>query len=249
MRKILFATLIASMAFAVNSAAQITVGAGYANASHVDKVKSGSDSVSDKTGMSGIWIGGTYEWNFMKENWGDLSLLPGATYSFFGKKLKSESDEEDGYEYSYKQSRRDHYLDIPVSVKYAYDFGSVKAWAYAGPVFSFGLSAKSIYKAFEDDGETEYKNVTKAGLYSGKTSWKRYENGKVVESGKEKGESDYSMFDIKLGLGLGVTVFEKYDVKLGYNIGILNRYTGEQSDDYKFKSKTNVFYFGVAYHF
>ena len=56
----------------------------------------------------------------------------------------------------------------------------------------------------------------------------------------------YNMFDLKLALGLGVTVSEKVDIKAGYNIGLLNR-AYPKVDDYSVHS--NVFYFGVAYNF
>jgi hypothetical protein len=71
------------------------------------------------------------------------------------------------------------------------------------------------------------------------------------ETTTAKGDgTDYGRFDIKFGIGAGVTVAEKLNVKLGYNIGMLNRYTGEQlSKDYKYKMHTGVFYLGVGFNF
>ena len=62
-------------------------------------------------------------------------------------------------------------------------------------------------------------------------------------------ESDYGRFDLKIGLGAGVTIAERVNVKVGYNFGLLNRYTGEQVEGYKYKSHTGVFYVGAGFNF
>jgi hypothetical protein len=62
-------------------------------------------------------------------------------------------------------------------------------------------------------------------------------------------DSDYGRFDLKIGLGAGVTIAERVNVKVGYNFGLLNRYTGEQVDGYKYKSHTGVFYVGAGFNF
>ena len=69
----------------------------------------------------------------------------------------------------------------------------------------------------------------------------------------DKGQSGvykrYKMFDLKLALGLGVTVSEKVDIKVGYNIGLLNRIVHKIDDYAKYSAHSNVLYFGVAYNF
>ena len=51
--------------------------------------------------------------------------------------------------------RNEHYLDIPVNVKYGYDVlpSKLKIFAFAGPVFSFGLS--SVTSASADNSIVE----------------------------------------------------------------------------------------------
>lgn len=99
--------------------------------------------------------------------------------------------------------------------------GQIKAYAFAGPVFSIGLA--STLKASLDDESAS------TDMYD---------------------DNDYGRFDLKLGLGAGVTFLEKYNAKIGYNIGLLNRYTGNQSDsDTKLKMNTGVFYVGIGYNF
>ena len=42
---------------------------------------------------------------------------------------------------------------------------------------------------------------------------------------------------------------DKFNVKVGYDFGLLNRYTGEQVENYKSKIHTGMLYVGVGYSF
>lgn len=238
---VLFATAVVAMAFAASASAQLSVGAGYGLASHTSKYKVGNTTTIDKpTNMNGFYVGGTYDINFLSKNWGDLSVAPGLTYSFYGKLISSESYKDEGINVSDKESLREHYLDVPVHVKYAYNVvpGTLKLAAFAGPVFSFGLSSKTIMRE-------EYGNdytVSRLGNYSGK-----YVVKSSFAEDNEKGDlgdTGYSMFDLKFGFGIAATIFEKIDFIIAYNVGILDRYS---SDSYS--SHTNVLQIGVAYNF
>ena len=57
-------------------------------------------------------------------------------------------------------------------------------------------------------------------------------------------DSDYSLFDFKLGIGAGLKIIDCVDFRFGYNFGLVNRYKGGS-----FKNKMNQFYFGFAYLF
>ena len=57
------------------------------------------------------------------------------------------------------------------------------------------------------------------------------------------------MFDLKIALGLGVTISEKVDVKFGYNIGLLNKAYVKKANDIKYSIHSNLLYFGAAYNF
>ena len=199
---------------AVDANAQIGVGLGYNLLTTTPIVEDEFEYES----LNGFYLEATCDFNFLNKNWGSLGLQPGIRYTFAG---ESESDEIAGVKI--KTSFTEHYLDIPVNVKYAYDIipSTLKAYAFAGPVFSLGLASN-----------------LKAG--AGDTSVK-------TNDYKDK---EYGRFDIKFGIGAGVTVAEKLNVKLGYNIGMLNRYTGEQiSKDLKYKTHTGVFYLGVGFNF
>ena len=91
-------------------------------------------------------------------------------------------------------------------------------FVFAGPVFSCGLSSNS---------KTTVNEVsTKINVY--------------------EGDPEYGRFDMKLGVGVGVTGMDSFNVKVGYNIGMLNRYTGNVRD---LSYRTGVFYVGIGYFF
>jgi hypothetical protein len=214
MKKIYFIIAAAVMFLAVDASAQIGVGLGY---NLLTTTATMADESEDDS-LNGFYLEATYDFNFLNKNWGSLGLQPGVRYTFAG---ESDSDEVAGVKA--KESLTEHYLDVPVNVKYSYEIipTTLKAYAFAGPVFSLGLASN-----------------LKAG--AGDTS---------VKTNNYK-DTEYGRFDIKFGLGAGVTLAEKLNVKLGYNIGMLNRYTGEQiSKDYKYKTHTGVFYIGVGFNF
>ena len=209
MKKIYFILAAAALFLAVDANAQLGVGIGY-NLLNTQTIGDESDDES----LNGFYIEATYDFNFLEKNWGSLGLQPGVRYTFGG---ETESDEVLGI--TTRASLAEHYLDVPVNVKYAYDAipSKLDVYAFAGPVFSLGLSSALSASVNEE----------------------------IVKTNNYK-DTDYGRFDIKFGIGAGVTVVEKLNVKLGYNIGMLNRYTGEQV---KYKTHTGVFYLGVGFNF
>lgn len=246
MKKILSIVLM-TVIFAGSAYAQITVTAGYGLATHTAKIKSGSvTEKEDPLNMSGIYVGASYEFGLLSKSWGDLSINPGLTYSFYGKTIEAESEEISGVKITAKEARYDHNIDVPVNVKYSYNIlpGKLKLSGYAGPVFSFGLAATQVSKATAGDDW----GVERVNLYTGSVKTKSVVAGEK-NSEKVKGEgTDYSMFDLKLGIGVSANLFETVDVYIGYNIGLLDRYT-EPKSDVRAISHTNVLQVGVAYSF
>ena len=213
MKKFYFILVAAAMFVAVDAKAQLGVGVGYNLLNTTTTVADESES----SALNGFYIEAAYNFNLLDEQWGTLGIQPGIRYTFAG-----ESEKAELYGEKVRLSVAEHYLDIPVQVKYGYEVISSKLNinAFAGPIFSIGLA--SIVKASSDD------SVVKDIAYK---------------------DSDYGRFDLKLGIGVGVDLFEKLNVKVGYNFGLLNRYTGEQIDEYKYKIHTGVFYVGVGYNF
>lgn len=214
MKKIYFILAAAALFFAVDANAQVGVGIGY---NLLNTTQSLGDETDDDS-LNGFYVEATYDFNFLEKNWGSLGIQPGIRYTFGG-----ESDSEEVLGVTTRASLAEHYLDLPVNVKYAYEAipSKLDVYAFAGPVFSFGL-ASSLSASVNDE---------------------------VVKTNNYK-DTNYGRFDIKFGLGAGVTIVEKLNVKLGYNIGMLNRYTGEQvNKDFKYKTHTGVFYLGVGFNF
>lgn len=238
-----FAMAVAAMAFAVGAKAQISVGAGYGLATHVAKTLSSDDEVLDDEdeGLSGFYINASYNLDLLSRKWGVLSLQPGLTYSYYG---FSDSEREDNFGTTTftKTSLNEHYLDVPVNVKYSYDLlpGTLKLSAFAGPVFSFGLSSTAVARVDVGDDWTKIRTNN----YTGTVTTKGNVAGVSLDSTEKGSGTGYRMFDLKLGLGIAATVIDKLEVKFAYNIGLLDRMEAQNV-----RLNTNVFTVGVAWNF
>ena len=144
-----------------------------------------------------FFVEATYDINFLEKIWGNLGVQPGLRFSYAGV-----HDSAELLGVLTKSSCAETYLEVPVFVKYSQDFRALGFFAFAGPVFSCGLSSQS--KTSVNDTSTEI-NV--------------YE-----------GDPEYARCDLKLGVGVGVTGLDNFNVKVGYNFGMLNRYTGSLRD-------------------
>ena len=251
-----FAAAVVAMAFAVSANAQISVGVGYANEIAPNKaVYKGTGKgtmMNGKYNLRGFYVEGSYNWNFYESKSGVLSLQPGLRY-YYMTDLQSKLNLKDGDDKANSSERyNDHLLDIPVLIRYAYDFvpGQVKAYAFAGPVFSLGLSASEVERnIITVDGKVQDgSSKSTTNLYTGKKVENTWKDGKWDES-ETFFDDHLSMFDLKLGVGLGLQVMEKIDVKFGYNIGLLNRQVEPKDGDTKLKTHSNVLWFGVGYNF
>ena len=213
MKKIYFILVVAVMFIATDAKAQFGVGVGYNLLNTTTTIADESEDDS----LNGFYIEATYGFNLLNGNWGTLGIEPGFRYTFAG-----EAEHEEIFGLKTRASFTEHYLDIPVHVKYGIDIihSALNIHAFAGPVFSVGLA--STLKATAGDTTVKTNN---------------YE------------DSNYGRFDLKIGLGAGVTIAERVNVKVGYNFGMLNRYTGEQVDGYKYKTHTGVFYVGAGVNF
>lgn len=213
MKKICFILVAAAMFIAVDAKAQLGVGVGY---NLLNTTATLADESEDDS-LNGFYVEATYGFNFLNKKWGILGIEPGLRYTF-----GAEAEQEEILGIKTRASLTEHYLDIPVHVKYGYEVlpSKLSVHAFAGPVFSVGLA--STIKASADNTTVKTNN---------------YE------------DSDYGRFDLKIGIGAGITIAERFNIKVGYNFGLLNRYTGEQVDDYKYKAHTGVFYVGAGFNF
>ena len=184
MKKSLFAVLVA-MLFATTAFAQYTVKAGYTLSTQTAKLK--EDNVTykeDPFNMSGIYLGASYEFPLLSKPWGDVSVNPGLTYSFYGKTVADESETIAGVKTSARESVYEHYLDLPVHGKYTYDLipGKLKLSGYAGPVLSFGLASTNVSRIKAGDNWA----VERVNNYNGNSRSRSEYNGEK-SSEKHKG--------------------------------------------------------------
>jgi hypothetical protein len=210
MKKIYFILAVAAaILFAAEANAQIGLGLGYHLFNSVQK----EDGQQNNNELNGFYVEATYDINFLEKLWGNIGIQPGLRFSYAGS-----FDRAEVYGVPAKSSWNETYFDVPVFVKYSQDLGDLGFFAFAGPIFSCGLSSHS---------KTSVKDMsTEVNVY--------------------EGDPEYGRFDLKLGVGVGVTGLDNFNVKVGYNFGMLNRYTGSLRD---LSYHTGVFYVGVGYSF
>ena len=210
MKKIYFILAFATaMLFASEASAQIGLGLGY-NLFNSMQREEGQKYGNE---LNGLFVEATYDFYFLEKLWGNLGVQPGLRFSYAGSQ-----DSAEMLGVLTKSSWAETYLDVPVFVKYSQEFTDLGFFAFAGPVFSYGLSSNS---------KTSVNDVsTKINVY--------------------EGDPEYSRFDLKLGVGVGVTGLDNFNVKVGYNFGMINRYTGSLRD---LTYRTGVFYVGIGYFF
>jgi hypothetical protein len=270
MKKCLFVAVIAATVFAASAKAQFSIGVGYANEKVISKTSvldlgtgiKGYSWEKSRTHLDGFYVEASYDWEFTEMGPGVFTLQPGVRYTMLTSLISSTKSRasKDGEKYSASSQSRynNHLLDIPVNVKYSYDFvpGTVKAYVFAGPVLSLGLVANNVldetYNVLVNGKLEKQRVVETCNVYNGKYIVKTY-NQETKKYDVEKQQDDlyklYNAFDLKFGLGAGVTLCEEVDIKFGYNIGLLNRSFIKKDDLYKYSAHSNIMYFGVAYNF
>jgi hypothetical protein len=194
MKKLFFLTM-AAVLVAVNVNAQFAVKAGYVSSTLV--AKSG-DATYKPDAISGFRVGFEYDAAIGS----GFSVRPGVNYTYFGTK-----DE-------YGDLERLHFANVPVDLKFAYDFGETLVYAFAGPRLVIGVVGQYI----EKDGSDRYTY----DVFTGKAKWKDDEG-----SGSEKvDDGEVKRPDVQLGFGAGVR-YKNVSLEFGYDLGLLNIAKGD----------------------
>ena len=232
MKKIYFILAAAAMFLAVEANAQLGVGVGY---NHINTVQKMADE-SDDESLDGFYIEATYDLNFLDANWGSLGLQPALRYTFGG---DSESEEILGV--NTRVSIAEHYLDIPVRIKFAMDvMPNLRAFVYAGPTLDFGLSSKYQCRArLSDDQVGKYTY----NYYSGKNKVSTIPGFEASNP-----SSVYRRFDVDMGFAIGAEIYDIATVKLGLDWGLINKNKNRNIADYLITNR-NTFYLGLGVRF
>lgn len=229
-----FVLVVALAVVSVSANAQLGVQFGWANST--ERAKSGNVKLKGDA-MNGFKIGVNYDFGLPVEG---LSIRPGLNYMYLGDKLA----EQQITGITVKFNRNDHYLNIPVDVKYAYAFSDdFKVFAFAGPKFAIGLASSLT---------ANYSGSILGQDYNGKATISRYSGKVTVKDGDaEIGENifddsgRYNRFDLQLGLGAGVQ-YKSLSLEFGYDWGLLNL-AKNAAGDYRYKR--NQLYLSLGYNF
>lgn len=178
----------------------------------------------------------------------DFTLIPEALYLQSGLDYVYQMDKPETHDAGFVKltgKNQDHYLDIPVQLKYAHPVTpKMGIFAQVGPVFSFGLSSKMMYRARLESGSNAQV------IYN-------YYNGKVKTEGMSASleqivdnqipDSKYRRLDMRLGGAVGARFFDVLEASVGYQWGVVNKYRGAIAKDYKMHRQQLYLTVGVRF--
>lgn len=201
MKKVYTIVLAAAlMLLGTQAKAQLNIGVGYLNSTEIDTQTSNNKEL-DRTGLNGIFVGASYNIEIVD----GLGVAPG----FYVNALFAEQTWSGGISIlpivgSVTGTYRDVALNVPINLNYKYEVnGNFGIFAYAGPVFQYGVSCK-----------TTYHGSIKIGTRS-------FSDGEVYNHYDAK-DGDSNPFNIYLGGGLGVQLGD-IQLHVGYDHSLLNR--------------------------
>lgn len=209
----------------------IALTVGYLHSGYRNREFVSGDVLKDK-GLNGLYLELAKDIPLVGDN---LYLQPGLSYAYQGASARFT---EGGI--AIMNNRNEHYLDIPVRIKYSMNLGpDLKAFVYAGPTFDFGLSATMKYRAKVSDqmGKFIYN------YYNGEI---RSDNFGTIKPEVPAGA--YRRFDLLLGTAIGIEFFDMGELKLGFDWGLLNKNKNENVSDYM-TTHRNLFHLGVGVRF
>lgn len=197
-----------------------------------------TDEVETADGLDGFKIGLTKDFPIIDRA---LFLQTGLQYTY---QNDSKNESESGIRII--GDWNEHYLDIPLKVKYeipvTQDLG---IFVMGGPTFVAGLSSTMKFRARIDDSVNA---AISYNLYSGKV---RTNDGMpdFIESGLEAmfPEARYRRADVQLGGSVGVRFMDILEAQIGYDWGLVNKYKGETLDDLAMRRQQ--FYISVGLRF
>lgn len=209
---------------------ELSVGYLHSNYRHKDFTSDRNDS--DK-GLNGLYVGMTKDFTLVRRA---LYFQTGVTYGY-----QNVSDRFNQSSLQIVSDRSEHYLDIPVRIKFAMDvMPNLRAFVYTGPTLNFGLSAKQMARTRVSEGEVGRYTYN---YYTGKTKVNTIPNYSSNVPG-----SVYRRFDAQMGFAVGAEIYEIATVKLGFDWGLINKNKNRNVADYLVTHR-NTFYLGVGVRF
>ena len=223
----LFSALAVITLAAVEVSAKSGIEAGYVNTRYN---VSGESPALTSSALNGFYVGVSDDIRLVA----GLGLRIGLNYSYTtDKSARSIFDDM-----SMKGgAEKDHYLNVPLRLRYTFNIVPkvLKIQAYAGPVFSVGLSHTYSYDFA--DGSLKYN------YYTGK-----FKSGALDEEDTQHlGLPQYKRFDVTVGGGIGVELFNFLELKVGYDWGVTDRFKGDIAQSAT--CNRDMFYAAVGFRF
>lgn len=208
MKKVYTIVLAAAlMLLGTQAKAQLNIGVGYLNSTEIDKQTS-DNKEAGRIGLNGIFVGASYNIEIVN----GLGVAPGFyVNALFAERTSSAGSRIIPASATITGTYRDIALNVPINLNYKYEVNSnFGIFAYAGPVFQYGVSCKTNW----------HGSISVLG--------KTYSDG-YVDNHYDAQNGDSNPFNIYLGGGLGVQ-FGDIQLHVGYDHSLLNR---SRIDGYK----------------
>lgn len=206
--------------------------AGYLNSNYNFK----SDERADYS-LNGFYVGVTQDVKLFA----GLHIQPGLYYSYL-----TDKDRKEVLAFSLNGDLTDHYLSLPIMLRYQFGLPFMKIYVFGGPTLSVGLVSKQKYTVTgEFMGAMQNGNLT-YDYYTGKLDLEALDVPADGDNPYESMTPDYryKRFDLQLGAGVGIELFKFLEVKVGYDWGLLDRFAGDFDE-----LRRNQFYASVGLRF
>lgn len=210
----------------------IELSVGYLHSNYRHKDFTAEDVDRDK-GLDGLYVSVTKDFTLVRRT---LYFQTGATYAY---QNASNRFQQAGLQVV--SDRNEHYLDIPVRIKFAMDvMPNLRAFVYAGPTLDFGLSSKYQCRARLSDNQVGKYTYN---YYSGKNKVSTIPGFEASNP-----SSVYRRFDVDMGFAIGAEIYDIATVKLGLDWGFINKNKNRNIADYLITNR-NTFYLGLGVRF
>ena len=236
MKKLKSLLVLAVMAVAgLNVSAKAGIEAGYMNMSYT---LSGDGFKVSNPSLNGFYVGVSDDIRLVA----GLGIRVGLNYSYTADKSARSFIEELGMKGT---SEKDHYLNVPLRVRYNFTLVPkvLKIQAYAGPVFSVGLSHTQSFDFQATINDETLGGSLKYNYYTGKFKSDAIDSAELEDSGLPT----YKRFDVAMGGGVGIELINLIEVKVGYDWGLSERLKGDYAGSAS--CKRNMFYVSLGLRF
>lgn len=210
----------AVLSFATTASARSGIEAGYLNSRY--SFKSAAEGTAAPAGYSqdGFYAGLTQEVRLFA----GFHIQTGLYYSYLTSRERREY-----VDLVTNGGRTDHYLSVPIMIKYKIGLPFMKISLFAGPTLSAGLVSKEKYTVAGQYAGATVNGDISYNFYTGNV---KYDGVNVPADASDPYAGMlsnwlYNRFDVQIGAGVGLEFFRFLEVRAGYDWGLIDRYRGD----------------------